>query len=84
MMVATGLLAIKLLATYMENPSTKEIALLQVNEWLSDVQASGNKTLKIIAATLYMYDDNWKEAFKALGTPSTMEQYVKNKAFIIF
>lgn len=70
-----GLRAVKLLATYLEDPSSKEIAVLQLNEWLSDPVASGNKTLKMMAATLFLHEDNVKEAYKAIGNPSTLEQY---------
>lgn len=70
----TGLLAIKLLATFLDNPSTKEIAILQVKEWLNDSTASNSKTLRIIAAILYMHDDNCKEAVKAISSTSNFEQ----------
>lgn len=69
-----GLLAIKLLATFLDNPSTKEIAILQVKEWLNDSTASNSKTLRIIAAILYMHDDNCKEAVKAISSTSNFEQ----------
>jgi hypothetical protein len=66
--------AIRLLATYLSNPSTKEIAILQVKEWLADITASNSKTLRIIAATLFMHDDNCKDAIKAISSLSNMEQ----------
>jgi hypothetical protein len=74
MLSCSGLLAIKLLATFFENPSTKEIALLQMKEWLSDPSASNSKTLRIMAATLYIYDDNCKDAMKAVSASANMEQ----------
>jgi coatomer protein complex subunit epsilon len=69
-----GLLAIKLLATFLDNPSTKEIAILQMKEWLADPQAGNSRTLQIIAATLYMHEDNCKEAMKAVCAEGNMEQ----------
>jgi hypothetical protein len=69
-----GLRAIKLLATYLDNPSNKEIALLQMREWLSDPVAAGNKTVQIIAATLFIQEDNVKEAFKVIKNGTNMEQ----------
>lgn len=72
--IFTGLLAIRLLATYLSDPSTKEIALLQVREWLSDPSTVNSKTLRIMAATLFMHDDNCKEAMKAISSCSNMEQ----------
>lgn len=69
-----GLRAIKLLATYMNDASSKEIAMLQMREWLSDPVASGNKTVQIIAANLFICEDNLKEAFKVIKNGSNMEQ----------
>lgn len=48
--------------------------MLQVKEWLSDPSAANSKTLRIIAATLFMHDDNCKEAIKAISSLSNMEQ----------
>ena len=45
-----------------------------MKEWLSDPVASNNKTLQLIAAILYLHDDNAKEAFKAIKNGSNMEQ----------
>jgi hypothetical protein len=56
------------------DPSTKEIAMLQMKEWLSDPTAANSKTLRIMAATLFMHDDNCKEAMKAISSCSNMEQ----------
>lgn len=58
----------------MNNPSTKEIAILQMKEWLTDPTAANSKTLRIMAATLFMHDDNCKEAMKAISSCSNMEQ----------
>lgn len=72
-MLQIGLQAIKLLATFLEDPSTKEIAVLQMKEWLSDAGASNNKTLQIIAATLFTYVDI-KESLRVLKKGANMEQ----------
>jgi hypothetical protein len=45
-----------------------------VKEWLNDSTASNSKTLRIIAATLFMHDDNCKDAIKAISSCSNMEQ----------
>ena len=47
-----------------------------MKEWLSDPVASGNKTLQIIAATIFLYEDNVKEAFKVIKNGSNLEQFV--------
>ena len=45
-----------------------------MKEWLNDSSAANSKTLRIIAATLFMYDDNWKDAMKTVSSCSTIEQ----------
>ena len=69
-----ALRAVKLLATVMSDPSNKEIAILQMQEWLGDSAASSNATLRFIAAILYMFDDNLKDAIKLLVPSLNMEQ----------
>jgi coatomer subunit epsilon len=69
-----ALRAVKLLATVMKDPSDREIAMLQLQEWLEDPTASNNATLKFIAAILYMHDNNLKEAIKLITPPANMEQ----------
>lgn len=69
-----GLLAVKLLATFLKDPSTKETALLQIQEWLTDANAANSTTLQLVAATLFLHDDNIKEAIKLLRHALNMEQ----------
>lgn len=69
-----ALRAVKLLATVMSDPSNKEIAILQMQEWLGNAAASSNATLRFIAAILYMFDDNLKDAIKLLVPSLNMEQ----------
>lgn len=73
-LVNVGLLAIKLLATFLKDPSTKETALLQISEWLSDANAANSTTLQLVAATMYVHDDNVKDAIKILRHGLNMEQ----------
>jgi coatomer protein complex subunit epsilon len=72
--VPVSLRAVKLLATVMSDPSSKEIALLQLQEWLSDPAAASNTSLQLIAAILYILDDNVKEAIKLMHHGVNMEQ----------
>lgn len=73
---SVGLRAIKLLAAYFESPDrNREIALQQLNEWLSDPIASVNKTVMMIAATFFIHEDNIKEAFKIIKNGSNLEQH---------
>jgi coatomer protein complex subunit epsilon len=65
--------AIKLLATYMREPSSRDTAKFQMEEWLGDSTVSNNTSLRMIAAMMYMHDDNWKEAMKHVCTEKTFE-----------
>lgn len=69
-----GLRAIKLLASYQADRSNKEIVLLQLNEWLNDPVASGNTTLQLIAATIFVYEDSVKDAYQAIKNGVNIEQ----------
>ena len=71
-----GLRAIKLLATYLQDPSSREIVLMQLKEWLSESAVASNKTLATVAATIFLNEDNIKEAFKTINNGSNMEQLV--------
>lgn len=72
--VPIGKRAIKLLATYLENPSNREIIQLQLTEWLNDATASQNKTLQLVAATVFASEDNVKESFRILREGVNLEQ----------
>jgi hypothetical protein len=49
---------------------------MQLKEWLGESSISSNKTLATVAATIFLNEDNIKEAFKAIKTGSNMEQLV--------
>jgi Coatomer epsilon subunit len=70
--IPIALKAIKLLATYLLDPSSKDAVFGQLEALLGDFSAS--PSLQLTAATLYMYDDNIKEALKAVKGASTMDQ----------
>jgi hypothetical protein len=63
-----------LLATYLEDPASKEIVILQIKEWLSDSVAASNKTLQTVAATIFIHDGKISDAFKTLKAGTNMEQ----------
>lgn len=50
------------------------MVLLQIQEWLTDANAANNTTLQLVAATLYLHDDNIKEAIRILHHGLNMEQ----------
>jgi coatomer protein complex subunit epsilon len=71
-------LSVKLLATYMANPAqaqNREGVMLQLQEWLADGNASQNPTLQLIAAMLYMHEDNLKDAIKCIHKTCNLEQH---------
>ena len=71
----SALKAIKLLATVMADAGRKDAALAQVAEWLADPVASASPSLQLVAAILYVHDDNLKEAIKAVHKGANMEQH---------
>jgi coatomer protein complex subunit epsilon len=58
----------------MSDPSSKEIAILQLQEWLGDAAAASNTSLSLIAAVLYILDDNLNEAIRLMHQGINMEQ----------
>ena len=72
--VPIGKRAVKLLAAYLENPNNRDIIILQLNEWLSDATASANKTLQLVAASIFTAEDNTKDAFRVLRDGANLEQ----------
>jgi len=69
-----GMRAIKVMASFLEDPSSAEIAVLQMREYLNDPSAANNKTLHIIAATLFAHIDI-KESLRVLKKGANMEQH---------
>ena len=68
-----SLQAVKLLATYLAKPDSRETVLATLGEWLSDPAAAGNTTLQLIAAIVYLYEDQVSEAIKVVHHGTTME-----------
>ena len=48
--------------------------MTQIQEWLADGVASANTTLQLVAAILFMHDDNLKEAVKLVHRGVNLEQ----------
>ena len=73
-----GKRAIKLLANYLNNPANKDNVLNQLRELLNDSIASVNKTVVLIAASIFVNEDNLKEAYRVLKDGTNLEQYALN------
>jgi len=59
--------AVKLLAMYLDGGrEAKEMVLLQLKEWLSDPQSQGNWQLMLMAGTILLQEQDYKEALKHL------------------
>lgn len=72
----TPLQAVKLLAMYMTGD--KEAALSSLKEWLSDAAISNNPVLKLVAGTMYMYEQDYIEALNQTHSGGTLELYALN------
>lgn len=70
-----GKRALRLLAAYYDNYEPKESVFSKLQEWLSDAAFSQSRTLKTVAATIYLNEDNHKEAFKLLKDPQHLEHH---------
>lgn len=68
---------LKYLAEYLSNKSKKESVVAQVDQQIS--ANANNETLILVAATIYMHEDNIEAAYKVLHTSDSLEAL----AFII-
>lgn len=69
-----SLRAIKLLATYLSDPSSRDAAKIQMDEWLSNPAVHTNPTLRLICAILHVHEENLKEAIKHVRFETNLEQ----------
>mmetsp|Transcript_14086 Transcript_14086/g.17462 ORF Transcript_14086/g.17462 Transcript_14086/m.17462 type:complete len:297 (+) Transcript_14086:126-1016(+) len=69
----TDLLAVKLYATFLNNPGQKDMVLMTLNDWLGDEVSGGNNTLKLIAGQIYLQLGEIKEALKIIRSDATLE-----------
>jgi len=70
----TGLRAVKLLASYLSDPSQKDASLQQLKEWQTDPQHGNNATLQIVASLIYGNEGDFKSALAAVRNGTTLEQ----------
>lgn len=67
--------AIKMLATYLQNPKgSSEMVLMTLREWLNDTASCNNSTVQLVAAIIYEKEAMMKDAFCAIRHGTTMEQ----------
>ncbi|KAB2601603.1 coatomer subunit epsilon-1-like [Pyrus ussuriensis x Pyrus communis] len=70
---ATPLQAVKLLALYLSGPDFKESAISNLKELLADPAVGNNPTLRLIAGTVFMHEQDYNEALKYTNAGGTME-----------
>jgi hypothetical protein len=59
--------AVKLLASYLSSPPKgREVALLQLEDWLADAGAAANPTLQFVAGTIYLHQGDLAAALTAV------------------
>jgi len=69
-----SLQAVKLLATYTQNPGQISAVTEQLNAWMLNPEASVDTTLLVIAAAIHNREGQYAEALKFIGqNPTTLE-----------
>lgn len=75
---ATALQAVKLLALYLSSPDNKESTISSLKEWLVDSAIGSNSTLRLIAGSIFMHEEDFNEALKHTNAGGTMELHALN------
>ncbi|KAL1358965.1 hypothetical protein HN51_004188 [Arachis hypogaea] len=79
----TPLQAVKLLALYFSGASQKESAISSLKEWLADPAIGNNPTLRLIAGTIFLHEQDFNEALKYTNAGGTMELHALNVQIFI-
>ncbi|XP_030471323.1 coatomer subunit epsilon-1 [Syzygium oleosum] len=75
---ATPLQAVKLLALYLSSPDNKEAVISSLKDWLADPAIGNNPTLRLIAGTIFMHEQDYNEALKHTNAGGTMDLHALN------
>ncbi|KAM7261666.1 hypothetical protein ACFE04_020743 [Oxalis oulophora] len=62
-------MAVKLLALYLSSPSNKESAISSLKDWLADPAIANNSTLRLIAITVFMHEEDYNRRFRLSSDP---------------
>lgn len=73
--------AVKLLASYLSSPPKgREVALLQLEDWLADASAAANTTLQFVAGSIYLHQGDLAAALTAVkGGGTNLETCVARR-----
>lgn len=77
-----ALRAVKLLATFISTPASRETAIFQMKEWLADAAVKNISSVRLIAATMYVIGDNVGEALKLLGVTNQEHLALRIQLFL--
>ncbi|XP_078150417.1 coatomer subunit epsilon-2-like [Carex rostrata] len=79
----TALQAVKLLALYLSGPENKESVISSLNELLGDSAIGSNPTLRLIAGTIFLHEQDFNEALKHTHSGGTLELHALNVQIFI-
>ncbi|XP_010451871.1 PREDICTED: coatomer subunit epsilon-1-like [Camelina sativa] len=80
---ATPLQAVKLLAMYLSSPENKESTISSLREWLADPTVGNNATIRLVAGTIFMHEEDYNEALKHTHSGGTMDLHALNVQIFI-
>eukprot|EP01135_Chromosphaera_perkinsii_P010812 Nk52_evm7s2241 gene=Nk52_evmTU7s2241 len=70
----TALQAVRVLALYMQNPKGQgPEAIKTIEDWLVDEVLGTNDTIKLVAGTIYLNENNFDDAMRALHGTNNLE-----------
>ncbi|KAF3339028.1 coatomer subunit epsilon-1 [Carex littledalei] len=79
----TALQAVKLLALYLSGPENKESVISSLNELLGDSAIGSNPTLRLIAGTIFLHEQDFNEALKHTHSGGTLDLHALNVQIFI-
>lgn len=79
---SVSLRAVKLLTTFISDPETRETAIFQMKEWLADNTVKNIPSIRLLAATMYVINDNVAEALKLLGVQNLEHLALRVQLFL--
>lgn len=68
-----ALQAVKALAQYLSEPSSRNSVVSQIDAWMQDVNAAGSTAVQAVAATVYIHEGSFQQALRAIRSFATLE-----------
>ncbi|KAJ4801928.1 Coatomer protein epsilon subunit family protein [Rhynchospora pubera] len=79
----TPLQAVKLLALYLSTPHHKESVISSLKDLLADAALATNPTLRLIAGTIFLHEQDYNEALKYTHPGGTLDLHALNVQIFI-